>query len=492
MSLSVAVEPTRVELEPGGTVTLTLQVGNASDVVESYVVQVLGTPLGAAVAAEPAGCTLRPGETGRLQVTISADAVHPPVAGQTVLGVVVRSPYRPEVLRCEEVVLSTRPAPGLQLAVHPEVVSGRRAAAQLDVTNQGNTVLDVELAGRDAEQAVRVAFEPPRVQLGPGTGTQVRVLPRARRPLRGMPVRRQITITAKGAGTDSTVGLVLAQRPLVPGGAMNLAAAAAGVAVLASAMIGVGVRVTNALAGRPAATAASSSPTPGPASPTTGAPATTPATPSTAASQPTSSAPGSPTGPRNTVVDLTSPPAGRQAVAQRLVPDAYPGIVLSAVPGTSSGCNGTDVSWLGLVDPAGARGVITGDLAQGSVGLCNDMTLRIGLAAPATAITVRFVATTTYAGPAAGTGTPTGTATTPTASGTATAPARPDPHHLPYVLHVDGLGGVATTTASDGDTVTLTFTDPTGKGFRSVTLAGRPSGGGVAALLTSVTLVGVG
>ncbi|HET9656113.1 MAG TPA: hypothetical protein VFP72_12210, partial [Kineosporiaceae bacterium] len=234
MSLRIAVDPPEVELGPGGAVGLTVGIGNASDLVESYGVTVQGLPVGGSVRAVPASLTLRPGESGQVRLTISTDPARPPLAGQTVLGVVVRSPYRPEVLRCEEVVLHSEAAPGLALTLNPEVVGGRRPRAELVVANEGNTALDVELAGRDAEQAVRVAFEPGWVRLPAGGRARVEVTARARRPLSGKPVRRPVTVTASAAGAQGRATLVLAQRPLVPGGALNLAAAAAGVAVLAA------------------------------------------------------------------------------------------------------------------------------------------------------------------------------------------------------------------------------------------------------------------
>ena len=248
MNVTVALEPTELDLGPGDSGHIEVTIGNASSVIEHYTVAVNGLPQGDTVETAPEVCKLHPGETGRIDLTINCDPQYPPAAGRTVLGVLVTSPYRPEVIRCEELVLHTRAVPALSMAVRPEVIAGRGARADLAVVNDGNTALDVELGGSDPEGAVRLWFSPPRIRLQPRDQATVRVEPHARRPLSGTEVRRQITLLGKSADVEASTSLVFVQRPLVAGGMLRLAAAAAGVAVMAAAIIAAAVIGVRAIA----------------------------------------------------------------------------------------------------------------------------------------------------------------------------------------------------------------------------------------------------
>lgn len=465
MNVTVALDRSDIELGPGDSATVTVTIGNSSDVIEHYGVSIRGLPEGATAQTTPEESKLRPGETGHVDLTITLDQARPPVAGPMVLGVLVKSPHRTDVMRCEELTLRTQPAPKLSLNVRPEVVTRREPVAEFVVANEGNTVLDIELGGRDPEGAVRLEFRPPRVRLAAREQTRGSVRPQARRPLSGTEVRRQITLTARSSDAEATASLVQVQRPLVPGGMLRLAGAATGVVVMAAAVIAAGMMAFRANGAddspKPTVSAASS-------------PAPSPSAPSVGSAGPTSSttSPESTTGGQDAVtpvvLDLSQPPAGLTAVNRILTAGAYPGLVLSAVADPArKGCGAiTSVSWLRVAGPTEIRGVVPGAFdEQGAA--CSDLALLIELNDPAAAVSVKFIGTSAKA---------------PASSATAAA--------VPLVFSLQATGGqpVVSGELVNGASSELNLTDATGRGIRSLTLTGVPANSGIVAVVISVTI----
>ncbi|BEP13935.1 hypothetical protein acdb102_22460 [Acidothermaceae bacterium B102] len=505
MAVTVVLEPSALEIAPGQHTTVAVTIGNASELVEHYGVELLGLPEGLQVTASPLTCKLHPGEAGRITLTVTADTAHPPPAGRVVVGVHVQSPYREEEQRCEELPLTVLPAPALELSVRPTVASGWPARAHVSVINRGNTLLDVDLGASDPEAAVRTVFAQPQQRLAPGAMATIEVRMYVRRPLSGHEVRRQVTLSARAGEALAETPVTLVHRPYVPAGAARLAGAVSAVTVLAAAVVAAAVIGAKLIGRTPSpkptlgagAGTTSSGQTTGPAGPVTSA-VTTAAVTTTAQTSgspsPTTSVSGSPggatsgaTGSSNgavvqppagpTTVDLSKPPAGKAAVDQILTGGAYFRLSFQAEPDTTrSACaTSTAVSWL-LLPAVGAEkavsGVVPGYAAAASgatasatppqlEGMCNDLKLDIQLPSPSQQVVVHLIARTT-----SGASQPTDT----------------------YVAGFVGEANPPARTVPDGTAVTIPISEVGGKPFQNITVSGLPANADISVVLVKLDI----
>lgn len=307
LPLRVTVSIDRIDAAPGDRFNFDVTVRNTSDIVEHYVVEMLGLPAGATARVEPDVAKLRPGETATATVQLVVPEQSPAAAGLYTLGVLVHSRYRPEVSRCEEFPLTLAAVDDLAVRVDPEVATGGRSARYtVQVTNGGNLPVRLALGASDPERRVAASFEPPVLDLPQGATAHSFLAVHAPVPW-NKEKQRVLTVEAVGGGARGTGTATFVQRPrfasrLVRTAGMVGAVVAVVGAVLAGALIARGDDEPD-----PGAT--------GPPGAATSAPAVAaPASPSAAAS-PSPSAPAtteapSPTGPPPPdpqVVDVTRP-----------------------------------------------------------------------------------------------------------------------------------------------------------------------------------------
>ncbi|MCA2211769.1 COG1470 family protein [Jidongwangia harbinensis] len=239
LPLRVTVAPERADAAPGDALTFDVTVKNASDIVEHYGVEFLGLPNGATVRAEPEVAKLRPSESATLTVRVQLPVQPPAPAGTYVVGALVRSPYRQDVSRCVEVPVELASVQEITVRATPEVVTGGRAGRYtVEVANGGNSPVRLYLAATDPERRVTTTFEPPSVDLPPGTSAQSLLTVQAPLPW-NREQQRQLTLTATpdlpgaaaGTGTATFV-----QRPRFASKFAKVAGIAAAVVVLAAAV----------------------------------------------------------------------------------------------------------------------------------------------------------------------------------------------------------------------------------------------------------------
>jgi hypothetical protein len=239
LPLRVTVAPERADAAPGDALTFDVTVKNASDIVEHYGVELLGLPDGATVRTEPDVAKLRPSETGSLTVRVQLPVQPPAPAGTYTVGALVRSKYRHDVSRCVEVPVELASVQDITVKPSPEVVNGGRAGRYtVEVANGGNSPVRLYLAATDPERRVTATFEPPSVDLPPGTSAQSLLTVQAPLPW-NREMRRQLSITATpdlpgagaGAGTATFV-----QAPRFASKFAKIAGIAAAVIVLAAAV----------------------------------------------------------------------------------------------------------------------------------------------------------------------------------------------------------------------------------------------------------------
>jgi hypothetical protein len=335
LPMRVTVSPDRVDADPGDAVNIEVTVRNTSDIVEHYVIDTLGLPDGAVAESEPAVTKLRPGETGTATVRLAVGKEPPATAGLYTLGVLVRSRYRDEVSRCEELPLTVAQVDSITVRVEPEVATGGRSAQYtVEVTNGGNTPARLRLSSTDPERKVTAAFRPPTVDLPPGAAARAHLSVHAAVPW-NKEKQRALRVEAAGVGVKGDGAATFVQRPRFASKLTRIAGMVGAVLVLAGAV------VTAALITSGGDEPSGSKPTPAasignsPAAPQSqGQPsnATSAAPSPTATAAPTSVTPSAPAVPTPRQIDLTRPGGNP---ADGVIPsDAFSrdGLILSGAP----------------------------------------------------------------------------------------------------------------------------------------------------------------
>jgi len=344
--LRVGVTPDRADTGPGEALAVEVSVRNTSDVVEHYGIELLGLPEHTAARVEPDVIKLRPGEAGTAAVRITLGADPPATAGLYTVGVLVRSRYRDEISRCEELAINVAVVQQIGLRVDPEVATGKRSAKyRVQVYNASNVPVRLMLAATDPERRVKARFNPPMIGLYPGDTTEAALAVRAPVPW-NREMQRPLKLEAGGDGAYGAIPAAFLQRPRFASRLGKVAGAIGALAVLVAAILGAAVISKQvqppwAEKGSPqeTATAAPTPPTGAATTPGASTPASQPgggqSSPSVGPSAPPSSAkPGG----GIQEVDLTKPGPGK------VDSDAFgaQGLTLSGAPddGGEAGCTG--------------------------------------------------------------------------------------------------------------------------------------------------------
>jgi hypothetical protein len=329
--LRVGVTPDRADTQPGEALAVEVSVRNTSDVVEHYGLELLGLPEHTGARIEPDVIKLRPGESGTAAVRITLGLDPPATAGMYTVGVLVRSRYRAEISRCEELAINVAVVQQIGLRVEPEVATGKRSAKyRVQVVNGSNVPVRLLLAATDPERRVRARFDPPMLALYPGDATEATLAVRAPVPW-NREMQRPLKLEAGGDGAYGAAPAAFLQRPRFASRLAKVAGALGALSVLVAAILGAAVISKQVPApwsdpkANPAETVV-----PSPGGGGTAPPGTSPtASPPAGQSSPgaPSSAPGPPPGGVREV-DLTTTGPGR------VDSDAYrkDGLILSGFP----------------------------------------------------------------------------------------------------------------------------------------------------------------
>lgn len=207
-----------VEVEPGGSGELVLEVVNTSPVIEGVTARVLGLPP-ELVTVTPAVLPLFPDAVGRLALRLDLPTTFP--AGRHPVTVEVVGQAGTHVVHHDvDVVVGQQPA--LALAAAPTVVRARRRARfAVDVRNEGNVALDVALRSSDADRTIATRIIPSTVHVAPGAAARCLVDVKGPRQLFGGDRDRPLRVEATALETSAVVALVLRQRSLVSRGLLT-------------------------------------------------------------------------------------------------------------------------------------------------------------------------------------------------------------------------------------------------------------------------------
>ncbi|HYW26291.1 MAG TPA: hypothetical protein VE953_19120 [Terriglobales bacterium] len=165
----IRLEPTQLTVEPGSEAVCTVRVWNTGDVVDAYVVEVLGAAA-AWTEVEPASVSLFPGADGVARLTFRPPRTPEALAGPLPFAVRVRSQDAGMTTSIvEEGSLEVAPFTELAAELLPRTSHARFSGRhRVRVTNRGNAPAAVHLSGSDAEQAVDLAFSPPALTVPAG------------------------------------------------------------------------------------------------------------------------------------------------------------------------------------------------------------------------------------------------------------------------------------------------------------------------------------
>jgi len=202
MSTVAQLDIVSVSVEAGDRATLPLNVTNTGEVVEDYLVEIIGVP-SAWTTVDPPRFTLYPGTAQLATVDI-----HPPrssevPAGELRMGVHVLPTEHPDQAVVPEAVVEVLPFLDTTAELVPHTSHGRFGAKhQVAIDNRGNvpvTVLLVPVAGSDA---LRVTADPGTMTVGPGHAAfgDVRAKP-VRYLWRGMPRTLPFSLTVAPQGS---------------------------------------------------------------------------------------------------------------------------------------------------------------------------------------------------------------------------------------------------------------------------------------------------
>jgi hypothetical protein len=260
--VSVVVEPGLVEIAPGGTGQIRVRVVNHTGVVDQFIVALLGVD--PRMTPPPQRIGLFPEQEGTVGFDLAVPTEQAPTAGQSIIAIRVTSQDNPRLSRVEELTLSIGATAAGGLRVQPPRIKGGRSGRfSVVVSNDGNIPMRLALRGEDESEEVAFTFEPPLLDVPPGTTVEAGGRVRAFRPFSGPETQRSLTIHGEGGPVPLNARATFVQRSAV--GSRVLRAVAV-VAVLAVALgIFLATRhsklESNAVAGQEE-TSATPSPTP--------------------------------------------------------------------------------------------------------------------------------------------------------------------------------------------------------------------------------------
>src|SRR3954467_6177611 len=181
MSASATIPATPLLVQPGGEVSVFIQVRNTGEIVDQYVFEVLGEAAQWA-HIEPAELSLFPDAEGEIKLSFKPPRDAAPAAGSIPFGLQVVSKERPEDSTVAEGVLEVGLFTDSGAELLPRTSRGRLAGKhELAFDNRGNARVNASLSAADPDNKLRFRFSPPGLVSQPGTATFAKVAVRPKR-----------------------------------------------------------------------------------------------------------------------------------------------------------------------------------------------------------------------------------------------------------------------------------------------------------------------
>ena len=248
------LETARLSVEPGGQVQTTITVQNTGDIVEGYLLEVLGEDVPGWAQVLPAEVQVYPGQDSSAVLVFNPPSDAAAGSGSFPFAVRARSVVDESVSAVVEGDLDLGRVFGLQAKISPVTSTGRwRGRHLVQFTNWGNAPVRLKLTPTDPDEKLGFVVHPEIVEVPIGATTGAALLVRTRKPfLRGQPVRLPFTVTAEpdppepvARGPAGPLPLLADPRRAAVDGALNqrpiLSRLVVVIAVLALAAIGAGL-----------------------------------------------------------------------------------------------------------------------------------------------------------------------------------------------------------------------------------------------------------
>jgi len=233
-SLRADLLTTRVTVEPGQPVAVSVQVLNTTDTIETVRCSLIGI-VPDRLEQTPGDVTLFPGESTRITLDLWFYPTLPAGRHDVFIAVTTGSgEHSTEVpLRVD-----VNPVVKASLVVEPPLVfAGRKGTFEARGTNVGNVPVALLVRALDADRVLDLEVSRPSWRLGLDGSATSRIVARKRRPLTGAPVEHTITVTAEQDGIHETQVIRFRQKAILTPGIITILTLAMIVAVWAFAMV---------------------------------------------------------------------------------------------------------------------------------------------------------------------------------------------------------------------------------------------------------------
>ncbi|HEX7806857.1 MAG TPA: carboxypeptidase regulatory-like domain-containing protein [Cellulomonas sp.] len=228
-----------LEVAPGSSGEILLDVVNTGTVIDGVSAQVLGLPV-EHTTSRPSVLALFPDATGQLVVRLDLPTSFPAGTHPITVQLTGQGGAAESVHHDVDVVVGTRPQ--LSLGAAPTTIRSRgRATFEVQVRNRGNVPLDIALRATESDRSLQVTLTPSTLSLAPGASAPCSVRVQGPRQLLGGDRERTLQVEATALDQVEVVPLVLRQRSRLSAGVLTVLVLVAILAAWASIfLLGVG------------------------------------------------------------------------------------------------------------------------------------------------------------------------------------------------------------------------------------------------------------
>ena len=215
--MRAATDQQTLDVDPGATTSVVVDVVNTGDVIDGISANVIGLA-SEYVRTTPELLPLFPTTEGKLTVELAIPPAHPAGRHSLTVELVSHGAHLPPQYLDVDLQVSARPS--MAVTPQPRLVQGRRSGRfVLEVTNDGNVPLNVSLDSADSDRSMAARFTPAHARIEPGTMLPVLLHVRGPRMITGAPTERplKVTVTAERADLpeDAEPGEALVDEPQV-------------------------------------------------------------------------------------------------------------------------------------------------------------------------------------------------------------------------------------------------------------------------------------
>lgn len=172
VSASAVLEPARLSVAAGASVSARLRIRNAGAIVDRFVVSAVG-PAAGWITADPAESSLFPGQEADVRITFSPPRAAIPRAGTYPFGLRVLPEADPAGSTVEEGRITVEPFVDASADIAPQTSRGSRTGRHdIQVVNRGNAPVDVAVAASDPDRLLTFRVSPETQLVGPGGAGQ--------------------------------------------------------------------------------------------------------------------------------------------------------------------------------------------------------------------------------------------------------------------------------------------------------------------------------